>query len=160
MPVGKKIYSTDPGNRLREEIYLLHAVGNLLRHTCYAHVLMSQPLSSASALCDHMFGPVPKNSSTFVLLMGMFLAFFPLWVFLHADFTLARGDHGLAFLSPCLRPPTSNLTCGGHAFIRCRIPRPKPIRGILFAPFRIPHFNLTCGRHPLPQVRLKVRTGA
>ena len=117
MPVGRKIYSTEPGNRLRVGIYLLHAVGNLLRHTCYAHVLISQLLSSASALRDHIFRTVAKNSETFVLLMGMFLSLsFPLWVFPQADFMLARGDHRFAFLSPRFAPPTSNLTCGGHCF--------------------------------------------
>ena len=55
LPMGKEIYSTEPGNRLREGKYLLHDMGNLLRHSSYAQVLISQPLSSASAMCYHNF---------------------------------------------------------------------------------------------------------
>ena len=66
---GEKIYSAEPGNRPREGKYLLHEMRNLLRHTCYAQVLISQPLSSSSALRIHTFRTLAKNSETFVLLM-------------------------------------------------------------------------------------------
>ena len=39
------MYSTEPGNRLREGKYLLHGMGSLPRHTCFAQVLISQPVS-------------------------------------------------------------------------------------------------------------------
>ena len=72
MPVGKEIYSAEPGDRLREGKYILHEMRVLFRHTCYAQVLISQPLSSSSALRIHTFRTLAKNSETFVLLMGMF----------------------------------------------------------------------------------------
>ena len=53
--MGKEIYSTEPRNRIHEGKYLLHEMGNLIRHASYAQVLISQPLSSASAMCDHGF---------------------------------------------------------------------------------------------------------
>ena len=62
LPVGEKIYSAEPGNLLREAKYLLHHMRNLLRHTCYARVLISQPLSSSSALRIHTFRTLAKNS--------------------------------------------------------------------------------------------------
>ena len=67
--MGKDIYSAESGNRLREGKSLLHEMRNLLRHTCYAQILISQPLSSSSALRVHSFPTLEKNSETFVLLM-------------------------------------------------------------------------------------------
>ena len=73
-------------------------MGNLIRHTSYAQVLISQPLSSPSALRDDTFCTLAKKSGTFVLLMGMFLNLsLPLWVFPQPDFTVVRGGHRIAF---------------------------------------------------------------
>ena len=33
LPMGKEIYSTEPRNRIHEGKYLLHEMGNLIRHT-------------------------------------------------------------------------------------------------------------------------------
>ena len=55
LPMGKEIYSTEPRNCIHEAKYILHEMGNLIRHTSYAQVLISQPLSSASAMCYHSF---------------------------------------------------------------------------------------------------------
>ena len=69
LPLGTTIYSTEPGNRFRQGKHLFHDMGNLLRHTCYAQTLISQPLSSASALRDHTSGTLANNFKTLVLLI-------------------------------------------------------------------------------------------
>ena len=68
--MGNNIYSTNPGNPLREGKYLLHRTGNLLHHTCYAQVTFPPPLSSSGPLCYNIFSARAKNSKTFVALMS------------------------------------------------------------------------------------------
>ena len=119
LPMGKEIYSAEPGNLLREGKYLPHEMRNLLRHACYAQVFISQPLSSSAALRIHSFPILGKSSETLVLLTGMFFSScLPWWVFPHPDIMVVRDGHRIALFPLCFACLTSNLLCGGHC---CRL---------------------------------------
>ena len=121
LPVGKKIYSTEPGNRLREGKYLLHDMGNLLRHSRYAQVLISQPLSSPSALCYHNLFHIRARDLNFCP-PDVYVSPLVLVVLGFAAYTLygrVRGGHRIAFCTPRFAPPTSIHICGGHCLHLC-----------------------------------------
>jgi len=121
LPVGKKIYSTEPGNRLREGKYLLHDMGNLLRHSRYAQVLISQPLSSPSALCYHNLFHIRARDLNFCP-ADVYVSPLVLVVLGFAAYTLygrVRGGHRIAFCTPRFAPPTSIHICGGHCLHLC-----------------------------------------
>ena len=106
LPVGKKIYSTEPGNRLREGKYLLHDMGNLLRHSRYAQVLISQPLSSPSALCYHNLFHIRARDLNFCP-ADVYVSPLVLVVLGFAAYTLygrVRGGHRIAFCTPRFAP--------------------------------------------------------
>ncbi len=121
LPVGKKIYSTEPGNRLREGKYLLHDMGNLLRHSHYAQVLISQPLSSPSALCYHNLFHIRARDLNFCP-ADVYVSPLVLVVLGFAAYTLygrVRGGHRIAFCTPRFAPPTSIHIFGGHCLHLC-----------------------------------------
>ena len=121
LPVGKKIYSTEPGNRLREGKYLLHDMGNLLRHSHYAQVLISQPLSSPSALCYHNLFHIRARDLNFCP-ADVYVSPLVLVVLGFAAYTLygrVRGGHRIAFCtlarrSGCVQQEPAENVCGGY----------------------------------------------